>query len=294
MDDAVPQLNKRPVAEEIKPSDVVSGRTHPPAENATPRELAEQLRASLRNLHKFVVLPYRDQSSLELWPSRKALEHAMTLVEALGRAIGIKKIEIGCLDGVVRRIDLRYPKLGLIAFVDALVRKIASVPLGPLTRIEKALAGSNDAQKTDQLIAIRDLLKSPDWELKVKASTWRELGPLLLELSSGLVKEGIAKAKPATMQDIDFYNSKKLFDGAFGLAAFLELQRQHLLWRLKWDHKVLPVAQWIYILQNPTWDDQLRQVLIMRDMTPAEFEKKIKSDKETLKKRRYRKKNFSQ
>ena len=41
-----------------------------------------------------------------------------------------------------------------------------------------------------------------------------------------------------------------MFGEAFGLAVFLEVQRQYLIWRLRWEGKVIPVATWIYLLQN--------------------------------------------
>ena len=63
--------------------------------------------------------PYRNSSSLDHWPSLNALNQLISLVEATGRAIGIKKLEIGDLDGVIHHIDRRYPKIGLLAFIEA-------------------------------------------------------------------------------------------------------------------------------------------------------------------------------
>jgi hypothetical protein len=291
MADAKPQQQSndlKTTAQMVEPSALGPSWAYPPAKGATLKELASNLRDCLDDLQNFVVAPYRNSSSLDHWPSLNALNQMISLVEATGRAIGIKKFEFGDLDGVIHHIDRRYPKIGLLAFIDALVRKIQSIPPGPVNRIAQELAACSDATRTNQLVAVQDLLKCSDWELVVKPGTLRELETLLLELSGEPVKAAVAKAKPPTMQDLNFTECRRVFTDVIALAAFLELQRQHLLWRLKWDHKVLPVIRWVYGLQNKDWDTSLRRVLTLQDLAPHLFEKVTKRINEKHKKRRYR------
>lgn len=263
---------------------------YPPAKGATLKELEGHLQGCLAHLLKMVAAPYRDASSLDNWPSTQALNHLTTLVEATGRAIGIKKIEIGFLDGVIRHINRRYPRLKLGAFIKNLLRKLETVPSAPLKRIDTELANCADAQKKQQLAIIQDLLLNFDRRPKVKPGGWRALQPVLLDLAGGQIKTAIAQAKPRTMQEIDFDQAKAMFGDAIALAVFLELQNEHLAWRLKWGQKLQPAVRWIYMLQNEEWDTRLRRVLILNDPPPELFQKATKREGEKRKKQRYRQK----
>lgn len=99
-----------------------------------------------------------------------------------------------------------------------------------------------------------------------------------------------AKAKPATMQEIDFKQTEKLLDEVFGLAAFLEVQRQYFVWQLRWRSKVLPVVEWLYLLRNNDWDARLRRIIINPNITPVERKADDRKFQERLKKRNFREK----
>ena len=263
----------------------------PAQQKAEREELLARVGNCLDDLQKIVACPYAGSSSLDCWPTIHELNRLTTAVGELGRAIEIKKVDFEHLIGVMRHIDRRYPKLGLLAFVDGLIRKIENVPVGPVTRINQKLAAEIDLKSQRQLLLIRNLLTSLEWKIAAQPpGTWRELGPQLLELSSGQIKEAKAKAKPATMQEIDFRQAEIIFDGAFGLAVFLEVQRQYLVWLLRWERKVLPVASWVYLLQNTDWDTRLRRVIINPNITPAESKADDKQFQARAKKRRYREK----
>lgn len=262
----------------------------PPAEDATLEDLRKQLGDCLEYLEKFVKRPYQNASSLDCWPTGRGLDQLTIIVERLGQSMGIRRIGFGCLGAVLRRIDRRWPKLGLVAFVNALLLKIKGVPVGPLTRIKQELAACGEPQRKGQLSAIGALLESREWGLPGRPEPWRELGPLLHRLSGGKINELIARAQPATMQEMDFHESRRIFEEVFSLAAFLEMQRQYLIWRLQWDDKVLPSARWIYGFQNHEWDTSLREVLIVSAPPPVVFAKHTKRFNETEKKRRSREK----
>jgi hypothetical protein len=252
------------------------------------KELVARLGDCLERLQKLIATPYVGASSLDCWPTVDELNRLATAIGQLGKAIRITKVDFEHLDGVMRHLDRRYPKLGLLAFFDGLVRKLESIPVGPATRINQRLAAAVDTGSKKQLLAIRDLLTSLEWKVEAKAGAWKELGPLLFDLSGGQIREVRKKSKPATMQDIDFTQADKMFDEAFGLAAFLEVQRQYLVWRLRWDRKVLPVAEWIYLLQNPDWDNRLRRIFQNANITPAVSEADEKKFQERKKKSKYR------
>jgi hypothetical protein len=252
------------------------------------KELVVRLGDYLERLQKLIATPYAGASSLDCWPTVEELNWLATAVGQLGQAIKIAKVDFEHLDRVMRHLDRRYPKLGLLAFFDGLIRKLESIPVGPVTRINQKLAAGVGPVSEKQLLAIRDLLTSLEWKVEAKAGTWKELGPLLLDLSGGQIREARKKSKPATMQDIDFKQTDKMFDEAFALAAFLEVQRQYFVWRLRWDRKVLPVAEWIYLLQNPDWDNRLRRIFQNANITPAASKVDEKKFQERKKKSRYR------
>ena len=244
---------------------------------ATRKELHEQLGSHLANLQKFIACPYTGGSSLDSWPKITRLDQLYIVAKQLGLSIGIKNVGFEKMDAVMRHINRRYPKLGLLAFFEGLVRKLENIPVGPVTKIGQKLAAGADDSRKEQLLMIRGLLTSSDWKIAVKPGTWKELGPLLFELSGGQIKEARKKAKPATMQEINFIETEKMFDEAFGLAAFLEVQRQYLLWQVRWGEKVLNLATWIYLLKNPDWDIRLRKVILNPNITPAECKRRLKS-----------------
>lgn len=254
------------------------------------KELVARLGDCLERLQKLVAIPYAGASSLDCWPTVDELNRLATAIGQLGKAIKITKVDFEHLDGVMRHLDRRYPKLGLLAFFDGLVRKLESIPVGPVTRINQRLAPGVVPNNKKQLLAIRDLLTSLEWKVEAKAGTWKELEPLLFELSGGQIREARNKSKPATMQDIDFKQADKMFDEAFALAAFLEVQRQYFVWRLRWDRKVLPIALWIYMLHNPDWDNRLRRIFHNENITPAASKANEKKLQERKKKRKYREK----
>jgi len=269
----------------------VSSRNPKQTESKLPpprTELVARLRNCLERLQKLIAIPYAGASSLDCWPTVDELDQLVTAVVQLGQAIKIKKVNFEHLDAVMRHLDRRYPKLGLRAFFDELVRKLESIPVGPVTRINQRLDAGDDSGSEKQLLVIRDLLTSLEWKVEAKAVKWKELGPLLFELSGGQISEVRKKSQPATMQVIDFKQADKMFDEAFGLAAFLEVQRQYLVWRLRWDLTVLPVVLWIYLLQNPDWDNRLRRIFQNPNITPAVSQADKKKFQERKKKSKYR------
>ena len=259
---------------------------------ATRKELCEQLGSHLANLQKFIVCPYTGDSSLDSWPTSNDRERLIEIAKQLGLSIGIKNVKFKHRNRLLKHIDRRYPKLGLLAFFEGLLRKLESIPVGPVMKIGQKLASGVDASRKEQLLMIRGLLTSSDWKIAVKPGTWKELEPILFELSNGQIKEARKKSKPATMGEIDFKETDKMFDEAFGLAAFLEVQRQYLLWQVRWGKKVLALAAWIYLLQNPDWDVRLRKIVLNPNITPAESKLDDKRLQERQKKQRFRQKAF--
>ena len=147
------------------------------------KELVARLGDCLEQLQKLIATPYVGASSLDCWPTVDELNRLATAIGQLGKAIKITKVDFEHLDGVMRHLDRRYPKLGLLAFFDGLVRKLESIPVGPVTRINQRLAPGVVPNNKKPLLAIRDLLTSLEWKVEAKAGTWKELEPLLFEPS---------------------------------------------------------------------------------------------------------------
>jgi len=251
------------------------------------RKLAKQLQKCLEGLQKYVSIPYTGDSSLDQWPSSSEIERFTTIVEKLARAMGGKKVNIG--SKLMRRIDRYYKKLGSMAFAEALLRKIEALPVGPVTRITRMLETGSRPDREGELKAIRDLVQNNDWQLAVKAGDLRNLGPLLLELSS-VVSKAISNARPPEMNNIDFEESKRLFNEAFALAGLMGLQREHFLWMSRWNTPVSPLTTWLYMLRVPSIDRRLRQVQVNPNPTPAVLSSSDRRAQQRMKKRRYRQK----
>jgi hypothetical protein len=196
-------------------------------------------------------------------PSAKELNELGSCIEKVAKQLKISKVSIPYLHGVIKHIDRHYPKTGLEDFLAKLVRKITALPVPISTRIKQALANcrSGDTTRVQALKRIQELLKGRDWEPAAKDEEWRSLYPVLIEFTSPQFKQLVQKTRPSTMQPIDFHSCELAFQGVLGFAAFHDLQRQHLIWMLDYEPKVVPVARWIYGFQNEKWDQELRKVV---------------------------------
>lgn len=228
-------------------------------------------------------------------PSAEELNQLGSCIEKVARQLNIKKLSIPYLHGVIKHIDLHFPKTGLKDFVTKLVKRITALPPPISTRIKQALAdcGSGDTARVQALKRIQELLKGRDWEPAAKVEEWRSLYPVLMEFTSPQFKQLVQKAKPSAMQPIDFRSCELAFQGVLGFAAFHDLQRQHLIWLLDYEPKVAPVARFIYGFQNEAWDRELRKILHGSAATPSETKKRIKTILDTVRKKRWRKANKS-
>ena len=229
------------------------------------------------------------------FPSADELKELSASIEKVAKHIGIKKISMPFLHGVIKHIDRDYPKLGVQDFVAKLVRKIRALPVPISTQLVKALAECKreDTAKRAALIKVQALLKSRDWEPAAKDEEWRSLYPELMEFTSPGFKQIVQKAKPSTMKDLDFAECKVAFQGVLGFAAFHDLQRQHLVWMLDYEPKVVPVARWIYDLQNDEWHRELLTILHGSAAFSVYFEKQQKRFLASKRKRRWRNKEES-
>jgi hypothetical protein len=204
----------------------------------------------------------KDRSKGPRLPSAKELNQLGSCIEEVAKQLKISKVSIPYLHGVIKHIDRHYPKIGLEDFVAKLLKRITALPVPISTRIKQALAkcGTGDTTRVQALQRIQVLLKGRDLEPAAKDEEWRSLCQVVLEFTSPQFKQLVQKAKPSTMQPIEFRSCEVAFQGVLGFAAFHDLQRQHLIWMLDYEPKVAPVARWIYGLQNPKWDQELRRV----------------------------------
>ena len=203
----------------------------------------------------------KDGSKGPRLPTSGELNELGSCIEEVAKQLKISKVSIPYLHGVIKHIDRHYPKVGLELFVADLVKRITALPVPISTKITQALAKwSGDTTRVKALKRIQELLKARDLEPAAKDEEWRSLCPVLLEFTSPQFKQLIQKAKPSAMQPIEFRSCEGAFQGVIGFTAFHDLQRQHLIWMLDFEPKVVPVARWIYGLQNEKWDQELRRV----------------------------------
>jgi hypothetical protein len=115
----------------------------------------------------------------------------------------------------------------------------------------------------------------------------------LIEFTSDRFIHLVKPSKPSTVGDIDYEPCKAAFQGVLGFAAFHDLQRHHLIWMLDYEPKVIPVARWVYGLQNEQWDRELRKIVRGSAATPDKVKEHIEPMLETERKQRWRKANKS-
>ena len=103
-----------------------------------PRDLPEALRKITewadRTAHEAGTpqVPYSRR-----FPSADELKELSACIEKVAKKMGIKKISIPFLYGVIKHIDSRYPKLGVQDFVAKLVRKITALAAPISTQTHK-------------------------------------------------------------------------------------------------------------------------------------------------------------
>jgi hypothetical protein len=224
-------------------------------------------------------------------PSHEELNQLGSSIEKVASQLRIKKISLPHLHGVIKHIDRHYPKTGLEDFVAKLVKRITALPVPISTRIKQALADckAGDTTRKAGLRTVQELLKARDLEPQATDRQWRDLYPLLMEFTSDRFKQLVKLSKPSTMGDIDYEPCKAAFQGVLGFAAFHDVQRQHLIWILDYEPKVVPVARWVYAFQNEQWDRELRKVLHGSAATPEQIKEQMEPILETERKRRWRK-----
>jgi hypothetical protein len=223
-------------------------------------------------------------------PSAKELNELGSCIEEVARQLNIKKLSIPYLHGVIKHIDRSYPKTGLEDFVAKLVKRITALPIPISSRIKQALANcrSGDTTRVKALKRIQELLKGRDLEPAAKIEEWQSLYLALMEFTSTHFKQLVQKAKPSTMQPIDFRSCELAFQGVLGFAAFHDLQRQHLIWMLDYERRVVPVARWVYGFQNEQWDQELRQILHGSAIIPATMKRQMRTILASQRKNRWR------
>lgn len=306
----------QPSGPTLRTTPATAGTNPKPDTNVTPQiSPIKKLQAHLDKLQALYIEPNPGRlpaglSKLETWagrlarelgikdgskgprlPSAKELNQLGSCIEEVARQLRIKKLSIPYLHGVIKHIDRDYPKTGLEEFVGKLVKRITVLPTPISTCIKQELARcwSGDTTRVKALKRIQELLKGRDWEPPAKDEEWRRLYPLLMEFTCPQFKQLAQKAKPSTMQAIDFHSCEVAFQGVMGFAAFHDIQRQHLIWMLDYEPKVVPVARWIYGFQNEQWDGELRKILHGSAATPAVLKRQMKTVLATARKKRWRK-----
>jgi hypothetical protein len=236
----------------------------------------------------------KDRSKGPRLPTSRELNELGACIEKVAQQLKISKVSIPYLHGVIKHIDRHYPKVGLEDFVAKLLKRITALPVPISTKITQALAKwSGDTTRVKALQRIQELLKGRDWEPAAKDEEWRSLRPVLLEFTSPQFNQLVQKAKPSTMQPIEFRSCEMAFQVVLGFAAFHDLQRQHLIWMLDYEPKVAPVARWIYGFQSEQWDQELRRILHGSAATPDKVKEHMEPMLETERKQRWRKANKS-
>ena len=97
-------------------------------------------------------------------PSHEELNQLGSCIKEVAGQLGIIKISLPYLHGVIKHIDGHYPKVGLEDFVAKLLKRITALPVPISTRIKQALADCKPADTTRKagLRAIQGLMKPRD------------------------------------------------------------------------------------------------------------------------------------
>lgn len=232
----------------------------------TKDELKDELDTLLRQLDRKYFQPRAAGI-----PSADDLDRVTTLITALGKAIGKKYFGLTHFWGLAKAVDKYYgKKLGIKDFFDKLVDKLVSLPKGPLTQIRKLLeaGGASDAK---QLTELAELIEGYDPNKDYTKIDWAFIYPTILPFTTDEFRSMLSSAKDNYHFETDL--RLQAFRKFYGWAAFADVQMQRLSWKLKYENAFKEAASCVYILQNPEYDQRLRDAYCGDWATFEEFKK---------------------
>lgn len=223
------------------------------------------------------------------WPIDDELNKVTELMAKVGKDMGVKKTELGHWGALYKRIEQRHKKIGLGLFAQKLLARVIALPTPPMTRIAHLIEKCEGAsERKKALTEIQERLKKYDWPLNLSEKFWSTHAELLQELAGKPLAELVQGCKVAQWGEIDTKETRQAYAPLIGLATFLELQRQHLLWLLQNERQIAPTVQWLYGFLIEDWDKKLRQKLHGTAATPEIFAKHSATFKDSQRKKRYR------
>lgn len=223
-------------------------------------------------------------------PPRDELDQLQNEIIALGKAIGIRRFSPTHMWGVIKAIDRRYKKLGLIDALNRLVDKVTALPAGPLTRIKKQLETQPDSAA--ELKQLAELIEDTRYSKDYTKINWGQLYKTILPFTTDQFR---GKAKKS-FDNHAFEHDEQLqrFQQAFGWAAFVDVQRQHLLWKWHYWESTNAAIHWFYHLMNPDYHARLVKAFYGAPLSLDEFKRlnQMLSAKARQQKRRKAKKQI--
>ena len=214
----------------------------------------EKLKKYLDELLKGLAQRYTHESS-RAFPGNFELTRLTQVVTALARTLGIKKAGFGDLLGAMRRIENRWNKMPLIAFVDDLLNRLLMLPLCPLSVVHQAYTKYTKHQGIlNEIKSFLSGVLEPDVD-KTPWAKWFEMIQALNFPTSSLASSSDTKALRS-----EFSRGNATQKQLLAYLAFMDLKRQQLEWNNKYGERIAASLQWIYLLQRSSDYQRLTQV----------------------------------
>jgi hypothetical protein len=189
-----------------------------------------------------------------LFPNSQSLSRLDEIVSTVGRLLGVKKVHGLHRWGLFKRVDRRFPKLGLTQAVTGLVNRLDRLSPPPSTAVYNALRA--ERQKARKLIAALDrLFRMSADDPELATIKWEsELPVWLLRHTTKGFRSRFDERFPEVWTD---HPSARFL----GLAIFLDLHRQELLWKTECSFAA-SFVQWASLLHNDRFIPHLRRLTI--------------------------------
>lgn len=226
------------------------------------------LQGELQSLLDSLDAKYLSKKSDHSLPTCDELDLLTGKIRALGEATGKRRFGPMKMWGVIKAIDRRYKKLGLIDALNKLVDKVVALPTGPLTRIKKKIEKKQET-KTDnsaQLELLAGLIEDTRYNGNYADIKWDQLYKTILPFTTDQFRSLAEKSLGG--YSFEHALQAQTFYKAFGWAAFVDVQRQHLLWRKNYQEVTTAVVPWLYQLMNPEIHTKLKEVFYKIESGP--------------------------
>ena len=195
------------------------------------------------------------------WPEHSDYGKLTRAIQALYRAEIAPKRRAVVFWDAVQAVDHRWAGLKLVSTITRLIdRVVTAIPAGPITKlVQKKNTPGISQEEVTRIDKLCVMLRNHDAQSTYSKLDWSLYYPLLEPLTTMDFRAGVAR--PKNVQESEHYRFIREQMNMVGWAAFVDVQRQSLLWLRKYERDMMPFAQWVVGLRNDDLSAKLKPLL---------------------------------